>query len=32
VVSGTVFVDTNVPFVQDSGSETVAIPYAYTVS
>ena len=32
VVSGTVFVDTNVPFVQDSGSETAAIPYAYTVS
>jgi hypothetical protein len=32
VVSGDVFVDTIVPFVQDAGSETAAIPYAYTVS
>jgi hypothetical protein len=32
VVSGDVFVDTIVPFVQDAGSETAAIRYAYTVS
>jgi hypothetical protein len=32
LVSGDVFVDTIVPFVQDAGSETAAIPYAYTVS
>jgi hypothetical protein len=32
VVSGDVFVDTIVPFVQNAGSETAAIPYAYTVS
>jgi hypothetical protein len=32
VVSGDVFVDTIVPFVQDAGSETAAIAYTYTVS
>ena len=32
VVSGDVYVDTFVPFVQAAGSETAAIPYAYTVS
>ena len=32
VVSGDVFADTIVPFVQDAGSETAAIPYARTVS
>jgi len=31
VVSGDVYVDTIVPFVQAAGSETAAIPYAYTV-
>src|SRR5260370_28892717 len=32
VVSGDVYVDTFVPFVQAAGSATPAIPYAYTVS
>jgi hypothetical protein len=32
VVSGNVYVDTIVPFVQAAGSETAAIPYTYTVS
>jgi len=31
VVSGNVYVDTFAPFVQDSGSETAALPYTYTV-
>jgi hypothetical protein len=32
VVSGDVYVDTIVPFVQAAGSETTVIPYTYTVS